>query len=457
MKKQPRPLRSSRISRFGGTARVPGDKSMSHRAVMFGLIAEGETIISGLLEGEDVLGTIACARALGAQVSGDDGWWRIEGTGGKGGLREPASVLDMGNSGTGARLLAGLVAGYPVTATLTGDASLVKRPMQRVIAPLTQMGAQVLCREGGRLPLTLRGASPLKAIEYKMPVASAQVKSAILLAGLRAGGRTVVIEERASRDHTENMLAHFGVEVTRDTAESGAHIIGVTGGQAPLGCAVDIPGDPSSAAFPAVAACLIEGAELELPHVGVNPRRAGLYEVLRAMGAEISFARARVSGGEPVADLSIRGGAALKGIDVPPELVPAMIDEFPILAIAAACAEGTTRMSGLAELRVKESDRLAMIARGLEACGAKLEEGEDSLIIHGTGRPPKGGALVETALDHRIAMSFLVLGMVSEEPVEIDDSRVIDTSFPGFAALMNRLGADFQPFGALDALRRTQM
>jgi 3-phosphoshikimate 1-carboxyvinyltransferase len=245
--------------------------------------------------------------------------------------------------------------------------------------------------------------------------------------------------------------------VTRDKAESGAHIVSVAGGQALLGCAVDIPGDPSSAAFPAVAACLIEGAELELPHIGVNPRRAGLYEVLRAMGADISFARARVSGGEPVADLSIRGGAALRGIDVPPELVPAMIDEFPILAIAAACAEGTTRMTGLAELRVKESDRLAMVARGLEACGARLEEGEDSLLIHGTGTPPKGGALIETALDHRIAMSFLVLGMVSEEPVEIDDSRFIDTSFPGFAELMNRLGADFQPFAALDALRRTQM
>jgi 3-phosphoshikimate 1-carboxyvinyltransferase len=433
---------------------------MSHRAIMFGLIAEGETIVSGLLEGEDVLNTVECARALGAQIKGDDGWWRIQGTGGQGAgeagmLREPGFILDMGNSGTSARLLAGLMAGYPVTATMTGDASLTKRPMKRVIEPLTQMGAQILAREGGRLPMTIRGTTPLKAIEYKMPVASAQIKSAILLAGLRAGGKTVVIEDRPSRDHTENMLTHFGVQVTRDKAESGAHIIGIQGGQKLLGCAVDVPGDPSSAAFPAVAACLVPGTELRLPNIGVNERRTGLYNVLRAMGADIAFERERVSGGEKVAEIVVRGDAKLRGIDVPPELVPAMIDEFPILAIAASCADGITKMRGLGELRVKESDRLAMIARNLEACGVKLEEGEDSLIIHGAGKPPKGGAMIETALDHRIAMSFLVLGMASEEPVEIDDSRFIDTSFPKFTELMNRLGAQIEPMSADEMLRGT--
>lgn len=434
-------LTSRKTSSFTGTARIPGDKSMSHRALMLGGLCKEETIISGLLEGEDVLRTAEAMRALGAKITrGDDGLWRCFGTG-TGHLKSPAHILDMGNSGTSARLLAGLIAGHNITATMTGDASLVKRPMKRVIEPLSQMGARFETAEGGRLPMTVYGAEKTKAIEYRLPVASAQVKSAILLAGLNAHGVTTVIEDHPTRDHSENMLRHFGATVMVENLPDGTQAVRLDGPQELFGCAVDVPGDPSSAAFAAVAAALIDGAELRLPHIGINPRRTGIYETLREMGADIVFKNQRAEAGERVADIVVRGGAALRGVDVPPERVPSMVDEFPILAIAAACADGVTKMTGLAELRVKESDRLKMIADGLAACGVKIEMGEDSLTVHGTGTRPRGGAQIKTALDHRIAMSFLVMGMVADEPVSVDDASPIATSFPNFIGLMNGLGA----------------
>lgn len=436
------PLISAKSGPLKGSARIPGDKSMSHRALMFGLLAREETMITGLLEGEDVFNTAEAVRLLGGRVADSgDGVWRVFGAG-RSGLQEPLAVFDMGNSGTSTRLLMGLVAGYDISATFMGDASLTKRPMRRVIDPLTQMGAQFLAREGGRLPLTMHGSSNLKAIEYKTPVASAQVKSAILLAALNASGTTTVIENKPTRDHTENMLRHFGVKVTTEDLGNDTFAISVEGGQILRGCAVDIPADPSSAAFPLTAALLAEGSEIKLSRIGINPRRIGLFDTLRDMGADIAFTNRREEAGEPVADIVVRHTGTLKGITVPPERVPSMIDEFPVLAVAASCADGTTTMTGLGELRVKESDRLAKMAEGLAACGVKLEEGEDSLIIHGTGKPPQGGALIDTALDHRIAMSFLVLGCATTEPVEIDDASPINTSFPGFTALMNDLGAD---------------
>ncbi|MCF8495519.1 MAG: 3-phosphoshikimate 1-carboxyvinyltransferase [Alphaproteobacteria bacterium] len=429
---------------LSGTAKVPGDKSISHRALMLGALAVGETVVSGLLEGEDVLHTAAAMRALGAQIKkGEDGLWRIYGTG-VGGLRQPGNILDMGNSGTSTRLLMGLVGGHPITAIFTGDASMSKRPMKRVTVPLEKMGARFI---GETLPMTVQGTGEALPIEYRLPVVSAQVKSAILLAGLNARGRTTVIEGTPTRDHTENMLRHFGVEVLTEEMEDGAIAVSVTGHAELKACAMSVPGDPSSAAFAVVAAALSPGSEVRLPGIGMNERRTALYPTLREMGAEIAFENERIEAGEPTADLVIRGGAALKGIDVPPERVPSMIDEFPILAMAAACAEGTTRMTGLGELRVKESDRLLLVAEGLKACGVALEMGADSLTIHGTGKPPRGGARIETALDHRIAMSFLVLGAFTDEPVEIDDSTPIGTSFPMFAELMNNLGLSIEPIG----------
>ena len=421
---------------------IPGDKSISHRSIMLGALAIGETIVSGLLEGEDVLCTAMAMRAMGAKVvQGDDGLWRINGVG-VGGLHEPDQVLDMGNSGTSTRLLMGLVGGHNITATFTGDASLVKRPMKRVVTPLEMMGAEFMCRSGGRLPLTVKGAQDTLPIEYKLPVASAQVKSAVMLAGLNAAGRTTVIESKPTRDCTENMLQHFGVEVNTEELEDGAFAISLNGHQELHGCAIDVPRDPSSAAFPTVAALIVEGSEITMSNVGINPRRDGVFVTLKEMGADIRYENERLEAGEPVATIKVTGNNVMKGINVPEERVPSMIDEFPILAVAASCAEGTTRMTGLRELRVKESDRLLMMANGLKACGVNLEMGEDSLTIHGTGKPPKGGARVETALDHRIAMSFLVLGCATEEPVEIDDATPIKTSFPDFTDLMNDLGAD---------------
>ncbi|MCB1783026.1 MAG: 3-phosphoshikimate 1-carboxyvinyltransferase [Alphaproteobacteria bacterium] len=438
-------LISNKCEALSGTARVPGDKSISHRALMLGALAVGETIISGLLEGEDVLNTAEAMRQMGARIScGSDGLWRVYGVG-PGGLREPEDVLDMGNSGTSTRLLMGLVAGNPIAATFTGDASLRKRPMGRVTVPLEMMGARFLGRSGGRLPLTVQGAEDTLPIEYVLPVASAQVKSAILLAGLNAPGTTTVIEGTPTRDHTENMLRHFGIEVFTDELEDGAMAVRVDGLGQMRACAIDVPGDPSSAAFPAVAAAICEGSDVMLSQVGINARRIGLYETLKEMGADIAFENERIEGGEKVAGLRVRGNGALKGVDVPEERVASMIDEFPVLAVAASCAQGTTRMTGLKELRVKESDRLLMMAKGLEACGVRLEMGEDWLTIHGDGKAPKGGVCVETELDHRIAMSFLVLGCVSDDPISVDDAAPIKTSFPGFVELMNDLGASIAP------------
>lgn len=437
----PRPLTARRSGPLKGTARVPGDKSISHRALMFGALALGETRIEGLLEGEDVLNTAAALRALGAEAErGADGVWRTRGRG-VGGLAEPSRVLDMGNSGTAARLLTGLLATHPFTSFMTGDASLVKRPMARVTTPLERMGASFVLRSAGRLPGAIIGTDRPVPIEYRLPVASAQVKSAILLAGLNTPGRTTVIETEPTRDHTERMLRHFGIDVRVETAEGDGLAASVTGHGELTARDVVVPADPSSAAFPAVAALIRPDSAVTLTGVGLNPRRAGLYETLREMGADITEANRREEGGEPLADLVVRG-SALKGVEVPPERAPSMIDEYPVLCAAAACAEGKTVMRGLAELRVKESDRLAMMAAGLEACGVSLEMGEDWLVVHGTGRPPKGGATVATAMDHRIAMSFLVLGLATEEPVRVDDGSFIDTSFPGFTALMTSLGAE---------------
>ncbi len=433
---------SKKCGPLKGHARIPGDKSISHRSIMLGALAIGETIISGLLEGEDVLHTAGAMRAMGAKIEhSDDGLWRVYGVG-VGGLREPDHVLEMGNSGTSTRLLMGLIGGHDISATFTGDASLVKRPMRRIVAPLEMMGATFLCRSGDRLPLTVKGAQDALPIEYKLPVASAQVKSAIMLAGLNARGRTTVIEDHPTRDHTENMLRHFGVDVTVEDLEDGAKAISLCGHQELQGCAVDVPSDPSSAAFAVVAALINEGSEITLNRIGINETRIGLYTTLQEMGADIEFQNKRIEGGEPVADLVVKGTGSLRGIDVPEDRVPSMIDEFPILAVAAACAEGTTNMKGLKELRVKESDRLLMMANGLKACGINLEMGEDSLKINSNGKSCMGGAHIETALDHRIAMSFLVLGTTSEEPIEIDDAAPIKTSFPNFIELMNDLGAD---------------
>ena len=435
------------VARLHGRVRAPGDKSISHRALMFGALALGETTVRGLLEGEDVLATAAAMRALGAQVECDGrGLWRVRGVG-VGGGREPDHVLDLGNSGTAARLLCGILASHPFTSFLTGDASLRRRPMQRVIEPLSRMGAEFETREGGRMPLAIVGTDELVPIEYRLPVASAQVKSAILLAGLNTAGETTVIEPEATRDHTERMLRYFGAEVRVTPAEGGGKRITVVGWPELEGRDIVVPGDPSSAAFAVVAAAIRPGSDVTIENVGVNPLRAGLYRTLRDMGADIVFENARDVAGEPVADIHVKGGV-LRGVEVPAERAPSMIDEYPILAVAASCAEGTTHMLGLAELRAKESDRLASVAAGLVANGVRHEMGDEDLIVHGTGKSPAGGGLVATHLDHRIAMSFLVLGLAAREPVLVDDGSPIATSFPGFAALMNGLGAQIGPEAA---------
>ena len=430
------------VLRLSGRMRAPGDKSVSHRALMLGALALGETTVSGLLEGEDVLSTAAALRALGAEISRQDGLWRVRGFG-VGGGREPDDVLDLGNSGTSARLLAGILASHPFTSFMTGDGSLRRRPMQRVIGPLSSMGARFEAREGGRMPLAIIGTDQMVPIEYRLPVASAQVKSAILLAGLNTAGETTVIETEATRDHTERMLRHFGAEVRVAAGAGRERRITVVGWPELEARVIAVPGDPSSAAFAVVAAAIRPGSDVVVENVGVNPLRAGLYITLKEMGVDIILENEREVGGEPVADLHVKGGG-LKGVDVPPERAPTMIDEYPILAVAAACAEGTTRMLGLAELRAKESDRLASVAAGLLANRVKHEMGADTLVVHGAGGSPPGGGLVETHLDHRIAMSFLVLGLASREAVTVDDGAPIDTSFPGFAQLMNGLGAKIE-------------
>ncbi len=433
----PRPL--------GGRIPVPGDKSISHRALMFGALAVGETRITGLLEGEDVLRTAAAMRALGAEVTrSPDGAWLVAGRG-VGGLIEPADVLDMGNSGTAARLLCGILASHPLFAVMTGDASLRRRPMRRVTDPLSATGARFAARAGGRLPLAIEGAQAALPLDYRVPVPSAQVKSAVLLAGLNAPGLTRVEEPEATRDHSENMLRHFGATVTVESVGAGRVI--TLAGQPELRAAdVSVPGDPSSAAFPLVAALLVPGSEVTVPGVGLNPLRTGLLACLREMGADIAVTGRRVAGGEEVGDLTARFGP-LRAVDVPPERAPSMIDEYPILAVAAACASGTSRLRGLKELRVKESDRLAGTAALLAANGVRVAIEDDDLIVHGAGGPAAGGGLVATHMDHRLAMSALVLGLAAAAPVAVDDAGFIDTSFPGFIALMNRLGAALAPAG----------
>jgi 3-phosphoshikimate 1-carboxyvinyltransferase len=425
-------LKSSISDPIKGEIRVPGDKSMSHRALLIGALAVGETVIEGLLEGEDVLRTAAALRALGADVErGEDDVWRVQGVG-LGGLHEPSGVLDMGNSGTAARLLMGVLASHPLTAFLTGDESLRRRPMARVQVPLEQFGARIVAREGGRMPLAITGAGDPMPVAYRLPVASAQVKSAVLLAGLNTPGKTTAIEAQPTRDHTERMLRHFGAEVETVEEAGGELAVSVTGQPELTGRHVQVPADISSAAFPMVAALIVPGSEITLTNVGMNPRRAGLVDTLIEMGADIGCRNEREIAGEPVADLHVRA-SGLTGVEVPASRAPSMIDEYPILAVAAAVADGTTVMHGLAELRVKESDRLAAMARGLAACGVQVEEGKDSLTVQGCGG---------------IAMAFLVLGMASESPVAIDDAEPIETSFPGFVALMNGLGAVIGPAGA---------
>jgi 3-phosphoshikimate 1-carboxyvinyltransferase len=425
-----------------GRVRVPGDKSISHRSLMLSALAVGESSVEGLLEGEDVLATAAAMRAMGADISrGEDGRWTIHGVG-VGGLLQPGNALDMGNSGTSTRLLMGLVASHPITATFIGDASLSKRPMNRVIDPLSQMGAEFTSSPGGRLPLMLRGICPAVPIDYRLPVASAQVKSAVLLAGLNTPGITRVIEPVPTRDHSERMLKGFGAELSVEQDAAGARIISIRGEAELKPQHIVVPGDPSSAGFPVVAALLVPGSDVTVENVGLNPTRAGLFEVLRLMGGDIEFVDQREVGGEPVADLRVRG-STLKGIEVPPDIAPSMIDEFPILFVAAALAGGRTVTRGLEELRVKESDRIAVMAEGLRAIGARVEETEDGLIIDGTGGEKlAGGATIAAHLDHRIAMSFAVAGLVAREPVTIDDMAPVATSFPTFADLMRSLGAE---------------
>jgi 3-phosphoshikimate 1-carboxyvinyltransferase len=430
------PLRSSKpAGPLTGRLSVPGDKSISHRALMFGALAVGETHITGLLEGEDVLRTAAAMRLLGAEVTRlGPGEWRVAGRG-VGGLTEPADVLDMGNSGTAARLLCGLLAGHPIFAVMTGDASLRKRPMLRVTVPLAATGAEFWTREGGRLPLAVRGAADPMPLDYTLPVASAQVKSACLLAGLCAPGVTRVVEREPTRDHTENMLRHFGAEVSVTDTPDGREIRLV--GQPELVAApVRVPGDPSSAAFPIAAALLVPGSCVVVEGVGLNPLRTGLLATLREMGATLEVENARVEGGEPVGDI-VASFSSLRGVDVPADRAPSMIDEYPVLAVLAAFAQGTTRMRGLAELRVKESDRLAATEALLTANGVRCSIEGDDLIVE--GGPVPGGGLVETHMDHRLAMSALVMGLASAAPVMVDDAGFIDTSFPGFAARLNRL------------------
>jgi len=434
-------LSSSKSPYFKGTPIVPGDKSISHRALMFGGLAIGKTTIYGLLEGEDVIHTAEALRNMGADIERDNnGVWHCHGVG-IGGLREPDTVLEMGNSGTSTRLLMGLVGAHNITVQFSGDSSLTKRPMNRVIKPLEMMGAKVTCREGGLLPLSITGPKDALPIEYKLPVASAQVKSAVLLAGLSAAGKTTVIETTPTRDHTENMLKAFGVPVDIQKLESGAQAITIIGQHDLHATTVNVPADPSSAAFPTVAAIIQKDSKIHMKNILMNERRSGIYTTLIEMGADIQFENDRIESGEKVVDLIVSGNKQLKGINVPCERVPSMIDEFPILAVAASCAEGTTKMTGLAELRVKESDRLLMMYNGLKSCGVSLEMSEDTLTIHGNGQPPKGGVEIKTALDHRIAMSFLVLGTITEKPIAIDDDAPIKTSFPNYVKFMNDLGA----------------
>ena len=437
----PVPMTSTACGPLTGEANVPGDKSISHRSLILGALSAGETRIEGLLEGEDVLDTARAMRAFGAEVTDHGGGnWSVYGVG-VGGFAEPDQVIDCGNSGTGVRLIMGAMATSPITATFTGDASLNKRPMARVTDPLALFGAQSVGRSGGRLPMTVVGAADPVPVRYVVPVPSAQVKSAVLLAGLNAPGQTVVIEREATRDHTERMLAGFGAQiVTRDTPEG--REITLTGQPELVAQHIVVPRDPSSAAFPVCAALIVPGSDVLVPNIGLNPTRAGLFTTLREMGADLTYENLREEGGEPVADLRARFSPDLQGIEVPPDRAASMIDEYPVLSIVAACAQGSTTMRGVKELRVKESDRIEAMATGLRANGVAVEDGPDWWIVQGLGHGNiPGGATVASHLDHRIAMSFLVLGMVTRDAVTVDDASPIATSFPVFEPLMQALGA----------------
>ncbi|WP_048649207.1 3-phosphoshikimate 1-carboxyvinyltransferase [Nitratireductor soli] len=437
----PRPLSAAKSESLTGRARVPGDKSISHRALMFGGLAAGQTRITGLLEGEDVLRTGAAMRAMGAQIERRGDEWVVSGTG-NGALLEPKEALDFGNAGTGVRLTMGLVGSYDMETRFIGDASLSKRPMGRVLDPLREMGLQVLAAEpGDRLPITLRGPKHAAPITYRVPMPSAQVKSAVLIAALNAPGITTVIEPVATRDHTEKMLAGFGASLQVDIDGDGVRHIRIEGQPRLTGQTIAVPGDPSSAAFPLVAAVIVPGSDVIIENMLMNPTRTGLLTTLLEMGADITIVDRRNEGGEDVADLRVRG-SELKGVIVPAERAPSMIDEYPVLAVAACFAEGETLMQGLEELRVKESDRLSAVANGLKVNGVDCVEGEATLAVTGQpGGKGLGGGTVETHLDHRIAMSFLVMGLAAQKPVTIDDQAMIATSFPDFTDLMRRLGA----------------
>jgi 3-phosphoshikimate 1-carboxyvinyltransferase len=440
MHPQQSPLTARRCGPLTGQAQVPGDKSISIRALILGALAVGETRISGMLEGEDALNTAKAMQALGANVvRTGERQWRVHGVG-ISGFAEPRGPLDFGNSGTGCRLALGAVAGCPITATFDGDASLRSRPMRRVLDPLERIGARALASAEGRLPLTLAGARDPVPIVFRPLVPSAQLKSATLLAGLSAPGETVVIEAEATRDHTEKMLAHFGAHLCVEPFEEHGRCIRLTGQPELTPQPITVPADPSSAAFPLVAALLVPGSDIVLRSVMMNPLRSGLFATLNEMGAAIEVLERRSEGGEDVADLRVRAGS-LRAVEVPAARAPTMIDEYPILAVAASFAQGVTRMRGLRELRVKESDRLAATAALLRANGVTVEIEGDDLIVQGGGRPA-GGGLVTTHMDHRIAMAALVLGLASEREVRIDDGSFIATSFPGFVELMRALGAD---------------
>ena len=433
------PLCSLKSTALSGRVRVPGDKSISHRALIFGALATGRTRISGLLEGEDILRTAAALRAMGCPITNSSGEWEVLGRG-VGGLQQPDGAVDFGNAGTGVRLMMGVIAGHDMVVRLTGDASLSRRPMGRVLKPLQQMGLEVLNGGQDKLPLDIRGTTDLIPIEYLLPVASAQIKSAVLIAGVHAAGETTVIEPEATRDHTERMLAHFGAQVTA-TKRQGLRAISVKGDAELVGSQVYVPGDPSSAAFLAAAALIVPGSEVIIENVLINPTRTGFYTTLREMGADIAFIDERNQGGEPVAEIRVRS-AKLTGVQVPAARAPSMIDEYPILACLAAFADGETRMEGLAELKVKESDRLAATAAGLVANGVDARAESDALVVRG-GKAVRGGGTVATHLDHRIAMAFLTLGLGADRPVVVDDAAMIATSFPDFVPAMENLGAKF--------------
>ncbi len=437
----PIPMTSRASGPLAGEAHVPGDKSISHRSLILGAMAVGETKVTGLLEGQDVLDTAKAMQAFGAQVEKIGDTWHVHGVG-VGGFGEPDNVIDCGNSGTGVRLIIGAMATSPIVATFTGDASLNKRPMARVTDPLDLFGTRAYGRSGGRLPMTIVGAAEPLPVRYEVPVPSAQVKSAVLLAGLNAPGETVVIEREATRDHSERMLAGFGATISTEVTDAG-RVITLQGRPELKPQTIAVPRDPSSAAFPVCAALITEGSDVLVPGIGLNPTRAGLFTTLREMGADLTYENEREEGGEPVADLRARFSPDLKGIEVPPERAASMIDEYPVLSVVASFAEGRTHMPGVKELRVKESDRIDAMATGLRAAGVHVEEGEDWWTVEGRGHGKvAGGVTVESHLDHRIAMSFLVMGFAAARPMTVDDGGPIATSFPIFEPLMGNLGAE---------------